>query len=101
MEAYPARAAFAMGTGVANALRELDTRNIAGEARPASVNRALPINFVGGPETVVEQIRRCRDLTGAGVVDLGFNTPGSSDPNALIAALELFGRKVLPRIRDI
>jgi hypothetical protein len=49
----------------------------------------------------VEQIRRCRDLTGAGVVDLGFNTPGSSDPNALIAALELFGRKVLPRIRDI
>ncbi len=101
MEAYPARAAFAMGTGVANVLLELDTRDIAGEARPASVNRALPINFVGGPDTIVEQIRRCRELTGAGIVDLGFNTPGSSDPKALLAALELFGRKVLPRVRDI
>jgi alkanesulfonate monooxygenase SsuD/methylene tetrahydromethanopterin reductase-like flavin-dependent oxidoreductase (luciferase family) len=101
MEAYPARAAFALGTGVANALLELDTRNIAGESRPPSVNRALPINFIGGPDTVVEQLRRCRELTGAGIVDLGFNTPGSSDPNALMASLDLFGRKVLPRIRDI
>ena len=101
MEAYPARAAFAMGAGVANALLELDARNIAGEARQASVNRALPINFVGGPDTVVKQLRRCRELTGAGIVDLGFNTPGTSDPNALIAALELFGREVLPRVGDI
>jgi alkanesulfonate monooxygenase SsuD/methylene tetrahydromethanopterin reductase-like flavin-dependent oxidoreductase (luciferase family) len=101
MEAYPAQAAFALGAGVANALLELDTRNIAGESRPPSVNRALPINFVGGPDTVVEQLRRCRELTGAGIVDLGFNTPGSSDPAALMASLELFGRKVLPRIRDI
>jgi alkanesulfonate monooxygenase SsuD/methylene tetrahydromethanopterin reductase-like flavin-dependent oxidoreductase (luciferase family) len=101
MEAYPARAAFALGNGVANALLELDTRNIAGESRPPSVNRALPINFVGGPDTVVEQIRRCREQTGAGIVDLGFNTPGSSDPDQLMAALDLFGRKVLPRIRDI
>jgi alkanesulfonate monooxygenase SsuD/methylene tetrahydromethanopterin reductase-like flavin-dependent oxidoreductase (luciferase family) len=101
MQAYPAQAAFALGSGVASALLELDTRNIAGEARPASINRALPINFVGGPDTVVAQIRQCRELTGAGVIDLGFNTPGSSDPNALMAALELFGRNVLPRIRDI
>jgi alkanesulfonate monooxygenase SsuD/methylene tetrahydromethanopterin reductase-like flavin-dependent oxidoreductase (luciferase family) len=49
----------------------------------ASVNRALPINFVGGPDTVVEQIRRCREQTGAGIIDLGFNTPGSSDPDLL------------------
>jgi alkanesulfonate monooxygenase SsuD/methylene tetrahydromethanopterin reductase-like flavin-dependent oxidoreductase (luciferase family) len=101
MEAYPARAAFAMATGVANALLELDSRNIAGESRPASINRALPINFIGGPDTIVDQIRRCRDLTGAGIIDLGFNTPGSSDPDRLTAALELFGRKVLPHIRDI
>lgn len=101
MEAYPARAAFALGTGVANALLELDTRNIAGESRPPSVNRALPINFVGGPDTVIAQIRQCRELTGAGIIDLGFNTPGSADPNRLLEALDLFGRKVLPRIRDI
>jgi alkanesulfonate monooxygenase SsuD/methylene tetrahydromethanopterin reductase-like flavin-dependent oxidoreductase (luciferase family) len=101
MEQYPARAAFALGEGVANALLELDTRNIAGESRPPSVNRALPINFVGSPDTVVEQIRRCRELTGAGILDLGFNTPGSTDPDRLTGALELFGRKVLPHIRDI
>jgi alkanesulfonate monooxygenase SsuD/methylene tetrahydromethanopterin reductase-like flavin-dependent oxidoreductase (luciferase family) len=101
MEAYPARAPFSLGEGVAAALLELDTRNIAGEARPASINRALPINFVGGPDTVVDQIRRCREVTGAGVLDLGFNIPGTADPAALLDALDLFGRTVLPRIRDI
>jgi alkanesulfonate monooxygenase SsuD/methylene tetrahydromethanopterin reductase-like flavin-dependent oxidoreductase (luciferase family) len=82
-------------------LRDLDTRNIAGEARPPSINRALPINFSGSPETVVAQIRQCRELTGAGVIDLGFNTPGTTDPAAHLAALELFGKQVLPHIRDI
>jgi alkanesulfonate monooxygenase SsuD/methylene tetrahydromethanopterin reductase-like flavin-dependent oxidoreductase (luciferase family) len=100
MDAYPAKAAFALGEGVAGALLELDTRNIAGESRPPSVNRALPINFVGSPDTIVEQIRRCHEETGAGVLDLGFNTPGSSDPDLLMEVLDLFGRKVLPRIRD-
>ena len=69
--------------------------------RPASINRALPINFVGGPDTVVDQIRRCREATGAGIIDLGFNTPGTTDPTAVLDALDLFGRAVLPRIRDI
>jgi alkanesulfonate monooxygenase SsuD/methylene tetrahydromethanopterin reductase-like flavin-dependent oxidoreductase (luciferase family) len=101
MEAYPVRAPFALGDGVANALRDLDTRNIAGESRPPSINRALPINFSGGPDTVVAQIRQCREQTGAGIIDLGFNTPGSTDPAALLASLELFGAQVLPRIRDI
>jgi alkanesulfonate monooxygenase SsuD/methylene tetrahydromethanopterin reductase-like flavin-dependent oxidoreductase (luciferase family) len=101
MEVYPARAAFSLAEGVASALLELDTRNIAGQARPASINRALPINFVGGPDTVVNQFRRCREVIGAGVIDLGFNTPGTNDPGALMDALDLFGRKVLPLIRDI
>jgi len=101
MEAYPARAAFSLRDGVAGALLELDARNIAGEARAASVNRALPINFIGGPDTIISQIRACHDLTGTGVIDLGFNTPGSSDPDDLMAALDLFGRAVLPHIRDI
>jgi alkanesulfonate monooxygenase SsuD/methylene tetrahydromethanopterin reductase-like flavin-dependent oxidoreductase (luciferase family) len=101
MEAYPARAAFSLADSVAVALLDADTRNIAGETRAASVNRALPINFIGSPDTVVEQIRECREKTGAGIIDLGFNTPGSTDPDQLMAALDLFGRKVLPRIRDI
>ncbi|WP_428488936.1 LLM class flavin-dependent oxidoreductase [Rhodopila sp.] len=101
LQAYPPRPPFALGNAVAEALLDLDSRNIAGEARPASVNRALPINFVGGPDTVIEQIRRCREATGAGVIDLGFQTPESSDPAALLAVLETFGKHVLPRIRDI
>ena len=101
LEAYPARAPFSLGTKVAEALLEVDTRNIAGEARAASINRALPINFVGGPETVIKQIRSCREQTGAGIIDLGFNTPGTTDPGALMGALDLFASKVLPRIRDI
>jgi alkanesulfonate monooxygenase SsuD/methylene tetrahydromethanopterin reductase-like flavin-dependent oxidoreductase (luciferase family) len=101
LEAYPARAAFSLGAKVADALLELDTRNIAGEVRPASINRALPINFIGGPDAVVEQMERCHRETGAGILDLGFNTPGSTDPADLMGALDLFARKVLPRIRDI
>jgi alkanesulfonate monooxygenase SsuD/methylene tetrahydromethanopterin reductase-like flavin-dependent oxidoreductase (luciferase family) len=101
MEMYPARAPFSLPDGVASALLALDARNIAGEARPASVNRALPINFFGGPDTVVDQLRRCREVIGAGIIDLGFNTPGTTDPAALLDALDLFGRRVLPRIRDM
>jgi alkanesulfonate monooxygenase SsuD/methylene tetrahydromethanopterin reductase-like flavin-dependent oxidoreductase (luciferase family) len=56
---------------------------------------------VGSPDTVVEQVRRCRDVVGAGVLDLSLHPPGSSDLDPLMRALELFGKKVLPRIRDI
>ena len=101
MEVYPTRAPFSLAEGVASALLTLDARNIAGEARSASINRALPINFFGSPDTVVDQVRRCSEVIGAGVIDLGFNTPGTTDPVALLDALDLFGRTVLPRIRDI
>ena len=49
----------------------------------------------------IEQIRRCREVIGAGVLDLSLTDPGSGDLDALMDALELFGSKVLPRIRDI
>jgi alkanesulfonate monooxygenase SsuD/methylene tetrahydromethanopterin reductase-like flavin-dependent oxidoreductase (luciferase family) len=62
----------------------------------------LPVNFIGGPDTIVEQIKQCRDQVGAGVIDLMFQTPASSDPvDALMQRLELFGEKILSRIRDI
>ena len=62
---------------------------------------ALPTTFIGSPDTVVEQVRRCRDEIGAGVLDLSLQPPGSGDPDALMRSLELFGKKVLPRVRDI
>ena len=69
--------------------------------RPANVNRVLPINFCGGPDEIVAQLKQCHEQIGAGVVDLSFQTPGSEDPGELMEALELFGKKVLPHIRDV
>ena len=108
---YPRQAGGAVGVaamvaglkdGVAAGLLELDQRNVAGEGRrPANANRALPINFCGGPDEIVAQLKQCREQIGAGVVDLSFQTPGSEHPDELMEALELFGKKVLPHIRDI
>ncbi|MGH7047261.1 MAG: LLM class flavin-dependent oxidoreductase [Stellaceae bacterium] len=86
---------------VRDALVELDTRNVAGEARTANVGGLLPTNFFGGPEAVVEQLQRCHRETGVGVVDLLFQTPGAEDAAPLMASLDLFGKEVLPRIREI
>ena len=94
-------AAFPMQQGVREALIKLDRRNIAGEARPPNVGGVLPTTFVGGPDTVVEQVRRCREEMGAGVLDLAFQNPGAADLTDLMHSLELFGRQVLPRIREV
>ena len=90
-----------MRPGVRDAMMTLDSRNIAGEPRAPVVSGALPTTFVGSPDTVVEQVRRCRDVVGAGVIDLSLHPPGSSDLEPLMRALELFGKKVLPQIRGI
>jgi alkanesulfonate monooxygenase SsuD/methylene tetrahydromethanopterin reductase-like flavin-dependent oxidoreductase (luciferase family) len=96
------QAPFPIRGGLADALRNADTtRNIAGEKRPANVGGVLPISFCGGPDRIVEQIRRCREMIGAGVLDLSLQDPGAGDTGAMMDGLELFGRKVLPRIRDI
>jgi alkanesulfonate monooxygenase SsuD/methylene tetrahydromethanopterin reductase-like flavin-dependent oxidoreductase (luciferase family) len=97
----PNQAPFAMSPGVREAVMTLDSRNIAGEARSPVVSGALPTTFIGSPDTVVEQVRRCHDMVGAGVLDLSLHPPGSGDTEPLMRALELFGKKVLPRIRDI
>jgi alkanesulfonate monooxygenase SsuD/methylene tetrahydromethanopterin reductase-like flavin-dependent oxidoreductase (luciferase family) len=97
----PNQAPFAMRAGVRDALMTLDSRNIAGEARAPIVSGALPTTFIGSPDTVVEQVRRCREVVGAGVLDLSLHPPGSGDLDALMRSLDLFGKKVLPRIRDI
>ncbi len=96
------RAPFPVREGLRDALLAADTtRNIAGERRPANVGGVLPISFCGGPDRVVEQIRRCREEIGAGVLDLSLQDPGAGGVEAMMRGLELFGKKVLPRIRDI
>jgi len=94
-------APFPVRAGLRDALLEADRRNVAGEARPANVGGVLPTTFIGGPDMVVKQIKRCREEIGAGVLDLSLHPPGSGDVDALMSAIELFGKKVLPRIQDI
>ena len=90
-----------MRAGVREALLELDKRNVAGEARTPNVGGVLPTSFYGGPATVVEQIKRCREEVGVGVLDLAFQNPGAADTGRLKQSLELFAEKVLPRIRAV
>ena len=98
----PKGAPFAMRAALRDAFMTLDARNIAGEVRAPNVGGgALPTTFIGSPDTVVEQVRRAREVIGAGALDLSLHPPGSRDLEPLMRALEFFGKKVLPRIRDI
>ncbi len=99
--ARSARNPFPLSAGVRDALMQIDSRNIAGDPRTPITGGVLPTNFLGGPDTVVEQIRRCRDEVGAGVIDLMFQKPGSGDLKFLMRSLELFGKEVLPRIHEL
>jgi alkanesulfonate monooxygenase SsuD/methylene tetrahydromethanopterin reductase-like flavin-dependent oxidoreductase (luciferase family) len=86
--------------GIRDELIRLDARNVAGEARTANVGGTLPTTFIGRPGTVIEQIRRCREEAGVGVLDLFFQTR-DAEPGTLIEALTMFGEQVLPHIRDV
>ena len=101
LRTQPQQAPFSMRAGISDAFMRLDARNIVGEARAPIRSSALPTTFIGSPDTIVEQVRRCRDEVGAGVLDLSLQPPGWGDPELLMRSLELFGTKVLPRIRDI
>ena len=96
------QAPFPIRGGLRDALLQSDTtRNIAGEKRPPNVGGVLPISFCGGPDRVVEQLRQCREEVGAGVVDLSLQDPGTGNLDGMMRGLELFGKKVLPRVREI
>lgn len=78
-----------------------DCRNLAGLSRPAFQSGALPTTFVGSPETVVKPVERCREEGGAGVIDLCLQSSTADDPQHVMQVLELFGKAVLARIREI
>jgi alkanesulfonate monooxygenase SsuD/methylene tetrahydromethanopterin reductase-like flavin-dependent oxidoreductase (luciferase family) len=96
----PGRAVFPMRAPVRDALLKSDPRNVAGEARTPNVGGVLPTTFIGSPDTIVAQVKRCCEEVGVGVIDLMFHNPGD-DPAALMDTLELFGAKVLPRIHEV
>jgi alkanesulfonate monooxygenase SsuD/methylene tetrahydromethanopterin reductase-like flavin-dependent oxidoreductase (luciferase family) len=55
-------------------------------------------NFIGGPDTVVKQMKAFHDQCGVGVVDLFFQQP-SVDHREVMQEIELFGKEVLPQIK--
>jgi alkanesulfonate monooxygenase SsuD/methylene tetrahydromethanopterin reductase-like flavin-dependent oxidoreductase (luciferase family) len=59
---------------------------------------ALGQVIVGGPDTVLAQVQRIRDELGAGVLDLVI---GAQLGERTLHSIELFGTKVLPRMREL
>jgi len=64
-----------------------------------SVERRPVVTFWGSPDTVAQQIIQCKAACGAGVVDLMFGGP-NMEHKKVLRAIELFGTKVIPQIRD-
>ena len=58
------------------------------------------MNFVGNPDTVFRQIKEYRDECGVGIVDLFFQGP-TMEHEVVMKSLELFGKEVLPRMREL
>lgn len=54
--------------------------------------------LLGSPETVLRQIHAIRDALGAGILDLSLL---AQDRGAMMKSIELFGEKILPKIRDL
>ena len=102
----PAPGGIAMSPGVSRAVdaaREIEGSSlragVAGSPQGDVVGVAGRLNFMGSPDTVVKQIKQFRDEAGAGVVDLFFQQPGV-EHREVMREIDLFGREVLPRIRE-
>ncbi|ETX07435.1 MAG: hypothetical protein ETSY2_11225, partial [Candidatus Entotheonella gemina] len=66
--------------------------------RPIAQPRREQVNLVGGPDTIVKQLKAFHDQCSVGVVDLGFQQAGTTH-REVMQQIELFGREVLPRIK--
>jgi alkanesulfonate monooxygenase SsuD/methylene tetrahydromethanopterin reductase-like flavin-dependent oxidoreductase (luciferase family) len=98
--AIPLRPTVAQAIQAARSGEEFDLRNvIAGSAQGDVAGAATGLSFIGGPDTVVNQMKAFHDQCGAGVVDLFFQQP-SVDHRGVMKEIELFGRDVLPRIKE-
>ena len=84
----------------ARAGEEFDLRNVlAGGVQGDVAGAARALNFMGGPDTVVKQLKAFHDQCGVGVVDLFFQQPSGSHKEVM-QEIELFGRAVLPHIKE-
>ena len=104
--AGPAPGGIAMQPTVSRAIQaarageEFDLRHIlAGSVQGDVAGAARALNFMGGPDTVVKQLQAFHDQCGVGVVDLFFQQPRVSHKEVM-KEIELFGREVLPQIKE-
>jgi alkanesulfonate monooxygenase SsuD/methylene tetrahydromethanopterin reductase-like flavin-dependent oxidoreductase (luciferase family) len=96
-----ATAAFPMRPTVLAAVSGVNPANpVPGSARERVFETPLPMTFIGGPDTIVEQVKQCREQVGAGVIDFFFQS-ASMDIETRRQQIELFGEKVLPKIQGI
>jgi alkanesulfonate monooxygenase SsuD/methylene tetrahydromethanopterin reductase-like flavin-dependent oxidoreductase (luciferase family) len=68
-------------------------------AAPARRSPIGIVNFSGSPDTVARQLLEMQAATGVGVVDLVFQGP-ALPYDKMLRSVELFGKKVIPQIRD-
>ena len=91
---------------VAEAIQAARTGNVfdlrgvvAGSPEGDVVGNSLGINFLGGPDTVAKQIKEFHDRCGVGVIDMPFQQ-NKVNHKAVLEEIELFGREVIPQIRE-
>ena len=89
------RAVQAARAGEAFDLRHILAGSVQGDVAGA----ARGLNFMGEPDTVVKQLKAFHDQCGVGVVDLFFQQPRVGHKEVM-QEIELFGREVLPQIKE-
>jgi alkanesulfonate monooxygenase SsuD/methylene tetrahydromethanopterin reductase-like flavin-dependent oxidoreductase (luciferase family) len=98
--AIPLRPVVAQAIQAARSGEEFDLRNVlAGSAQGDVAGIARGLNFIGGPDTIVKQLKAFHDQCGVGVVDLFFQQP-TLDHREVMKEIELFGKEVLPSIKE-
>ena len=81
--------------------QEVDYRNVfAGSASGDIVGGAPGLTFVGGPDKVFNEIKAYHDRCGMGVIDLFFQQPSLTHADVM-QEIDLFGREVLPRLKEL
>ena len=73
---------------------------VAGSPEGDVVGNALGIHFLGGPDTVVKQMKEFQDRCGVGVIDMPFQQ-NNVDHKAVLEELALFGKHVIPQLREV
>jgi alkanesulfonate monooxygenase SsuD/methylene tetrahydromethanopterin reductase-like flavin-dependent oxidoreductase (luciferase family) len=94
------RPAVSRAIQAARAGEAFDLRNLlAGGVQGDVAGAARGLSFMGGPDTVVKQLKAFHDRCGVGVVDLFFQQPSVSHKEVM-QEIELFGKEVLPQIKE-